>query len=185
MAALETIPTRPFSQAKAELSALMDQVVREHRPAVIERRREAMVALSLPDMRDLLVPFRFEPRVRTGRPQTVATLDELGLVGAGKDVDTALDDLLEELRAYAADYVSRFAFYMQTDRRAHAPYVLRFALTPAEQQRDLLGLEIDAHAQRLEHFEQRLCGVLQPGPQVGSEAPREVDREIVLPQDAP
>ncbi len=138
MAAVEPIPTRLFSQAKAELSALMDQVVREHRPAVIQRRREAMVALSLADMRQLLAGFRFDPRVSVGRRQTTATLEDLGLVGAGRDVDGAIDDLLEEMRAYAADFVARYSFYMQTDRRAHAPYVLRFALTPADQQRELL-----------------------------------------------
>lgn len=138
MAVLETIPTKPFSRAKAELSALMDQVVREHRPAVIERRREAMVVLSLDDMRELLAPFRLEPRVRIGRSQTTAVLNELGLVGAGRDVDDAIADLLEDMRAYAADFVSRFTFYMQTDRRTHAPYVLRFALTPAGEQRGLL-----------------------------------------------
>lgn len=132
------ILTRPFSQAKSELSALMDQVVRDHRPAVIQRRREAMVALSLEDLRALLETFRFEPRVVIGRKETVARLDDLGLVGSGAGLDAAIDDLLEELRDYAADFVRRFAFYMQTDRRAHAPWVLRFALTPPEEQRDLL-----------------------------------------------
>lgn len=138
MAAIEAIPAKPFSQAKAELSALMDQVVREHRPAVIERRREAMVALSLPDMRDLLTSFRLEPRVTIRRREATATLDDLGLVGSGRDLDGAVDDLLEEMRAYVADFIARYSFYMQTDRRGHAPYVLRFALTPAEEQRDLL-----------------------------------------------
>lgn len=132
------IPTKPFSKAKAELSAVMDQVVREHRPAVIERRRDAMVALSLPDLRELLAPYRLEPRLSIGRKQTSATLDELGLVGAGRDVDEAIDDLLEEMRGYAADFLSRYSFYMQTDRSTHAPYVLRFALAPADEQRDLL-----------------------------------------------
>lgn len=135
---LEAIPAKPFSEAKSELSALMDQVVREHRPTLIERRREAMVALSLPDMRDLLASFRLEPRIGVGRKQTTATLDELGLVGAGRNVDAAIDDLLEELRAYAADFISRYSFYIQTDRRGHAPYVLRFALTPPDEQRSVL-----------------------------------------------
>lgn len=138
MSAIEAIPARPFSEAKAGLSALMDQVVREHRPTVIERRREAMVALSLPDLRALLASFRFEPRVTIGRKETVATLDDLGLVGSGRNLDAAIDDLLEELRDYAADFISRYAFYMQTDRRAHAPWVLRSALTPADEQRGLL-----------------------------------------------
>ena len=141
MTLLEAIPAKPFSQAKAELSALMDQVVREHRPTVIERRREAMVALSLGDLRAALDSFRFESRVAIRRRQTVATLDGLGLIGSGPDLDAALDDLLEELRAYAGDFIARYAFYMQTDRRTHAPWVLRFALTPPEEQRALLVKE--------------------------------------------
>lgn len=141
MTLFETIPAKPFSQAKAELSALMDQVVRDHRPTVIERRREAMVALSLPDLRSLLAAFRFEPRVVIGRTQTVASLEDLGLIGSGPTVDAAIDDLLDELRAYAADFVGRYAFYMHTDRRTHAPWILRFALTPTEAQRDLLVQE--------------------------------------------
>jgi len=132
------IPTKAFSQAKAELSALMDQVVREHRPAIIERRREAMVALSLSDMRSLLETFGFEPRVTFGRKEVVASLDDLGLVGAGTDLGAAIDDLLEELRDYVTDFIRRYAFYVQTDRRAHAPWVLRFALTAPEEQRQLL-----------------------------------------------
>lgn len=138
MTVLEAIPAKPFSQAKAKLSALMDQVVREHRPTLIERRRETMVAFSLNDLRALLDSFRFDPRTAIGRRQTVATLEELGLVGSGPDPDAALDDLLEELRAYASDFIARYAFYMQTDRRTHAPWVLRFALTPPREQRALL-----------------------------------------------
>ena len=138
MATLTAVPTKPFSQAKAELSDLMNQVVREHRPTVIERRRESMVALSLDDMRSLLETFRFEPRIVLGRNEAVASLDQLGLVGAGPTLDAAIDDLLGELRDYAADFVQRYSFYMQTDRRAHAPWVLRLALTPPERQRDLL-----------------------------------------------
>jgi len=138
MTLLDAVPTKSFSQAKAELSELMNQVVREHRPTVIARRREAMVALSLDDLRSLLEAFHFEPRVVVGRKESVASLDDLGLVGSGHDLDSAIDDLLEELRDYALDFVRRYAFYMQTDRRAHAPWVLRFALTPPEDQRDLL-----------------------------------------------
>lgn len=138
MAPLTAVATKPFSKAKAELSELMSHVVREHRPTVIERRREAMVALSLDDLRSLLEAFHFEPRVVAGRKETVASLDDLGLVGSGPDLDAAINDLLEELRDYAADFVRRYAFYMQTDRRPHAPWVLRLALTPPDEQRELL-----------------------------------------------
>jgi hypothetical protein len=43
-----------------------------------------------------------------------------------------------EVRLYAADYFERAAFYAATDRAEHAPWLLRFALTPAAEQRDLL-----------------------------------------------
>lgn len=138
MPVLEAIPSKQFSEAKAELSALMDQVVRQHRPTLIERRRESMVALSLEDLQAVLGSFRFEPRAVVRGSGTVATLEQFGLVGTGPTIDAAVDDLLDEMRAYVADFITRYAFYMHTDRRTHVPWVLRFALTPINEQRDLL-----------------------------------------------
>lgn len=143
MTMLEVIKARPFSEAKAELSDVMTQVVREHRPAVIARGggKEAMVAFELDDFRLLLGSFQFEPQVSFGEDGVVAAIESLGLIGHGSDHDRAMEDLLEELRAYASDYLRRYAFYEQTDRRAHAPWIVRFAVTPVEEQRALLSQE--------------------------------------------
>ena len=51
------------------------------------------------------------------------------------------DDLLTELRVYTADYFERHSFYAATDRSEHAPWLLRFALTSAAEQRALLADE--------------------------------------------
>ena len=103
MTLLGAIPTKPFSQAKAELSELMNQVVREHRPTVIERRREAMVALSLDDLRSLLEAFRFEPRVVVGRKEVVASLDEMGV----NEIFGVSEHVLYELAGFRKGPLSR------------------------------------------------------------------------------
>jgi hypothetical protein len=62
----------------------------------------------------------------------------LGVLGFGATADEALADLVIELRAYARDYFERASFYAATDRAEHAPWLLRFALTPPDQQLELL-----------------------------------------------
>lgn len=66
-------------------------------------------------------------------------LPRLGLLGFGATHEEAVDDLLEELRLYARDYFERASLYAETSRAGHAPWLLRFALTPAEAQRELLA----------------------------------------------
>ena len=62
-----------------------------------------------------------------------------GLLGIGETVDEARADLLTELRAYARDFFERTSFYGETDRAVHAPWLLRFAVTPPELQAELLA----------------------------------------------
>ena len=71
--------------------------------------------------------------------EVTAAVPKLGALGFGVDLDEAIDDLLVELRVYAADYFERASFYASTDRSEHAPWLLRFALTPAAEQRALLA----------------------------------------------
>ncbi len=40
--------------------------------------------------------------------------------------------------AYADQFFSRLGFYMQTDRAAHMPWLLRIALTPPRERTELL-----------------------------------------------
>jgi hypothetical protein len=67
-----------------------------------------------------------------------AELAQFGLLGFGETVDEALDDLLTELRAYAQRFFDRSGPHMQSDRREHGPWLLRVALTPADEQHLLL-----------------------------------------------
>ena len=56
----------------------------------------------------------------------------------GETLEDAMEDLVEELRAYARDFFERASFYAETDRAGHAPWLLRFALAPPDRQLELL-----------------------------------------------
>lgn len=133
--------TSDFSRAKAALSELMTEVVYEHRPRMISRRRgkERMLLVRAEDLAEYLETFRFETETVTDKGEVTLALPTLGLLGFGDSVEVARADLLTELRAYARDFFERASFYAETDRAAHAPWLLRFALTPPEQQALLLA----------------------------------------------
>ena len=136
-----TLTSFDFSRAKSALSDLMTQVVHEHRPRVVSRHRgkERMLLVRTDDLAEYLSSFRFEPEVVDDKGEVTVALPRFGLLGFGKTRDDALADLLEELRAYARDFFERASFYAATDRAEHAPWLLRFALTPPERQLGLLG----------------------------------------------
>jgi hypothetical protein len=138
---MATLTSLDFSRAKGTLSELMTQVVHEHRPRVISRHRgrERMVLVRTDDLADYLGSFRFDTETVTDGDEVTLALPALGLLGFGSNIGEARADLLTELRAYARDFFERGPFYAATDRAAHAPWLLRFAVTPPERQLALLG----------------------------------------------
>jgi hypothetical protein len=138
---IAALPSIDFSRAKAELSDVMTRVVHEHRPSIVSRHRgkERMVLVRADDLVRQLAVFGFDVEVIEDGGEVTAALPRFGLLGFGASGDDALDDLVFELRAYAADFFERWAFYSATDRAEHAPWLLRFALTPPGEQRDLLA----------------------------------------------
>jgi hypothetical protein len=137
---IPALPSLEFSRAKSELSDVMTKVVHEHRPSIVSRHRgkERMLLVRTDDLARHLAGFRFEVELVEDEDEVTAVLPALGALGFGPTADEALDDLVVELRLYASDYFERPAFYAATDRAGHAPWLLRFALTPVAEQRDLL-----------------------------------------------
>jgi len=135
------LPSLDFSRAKGALSDVMTRVVHEHRPSVVSRHRgkERMLLVRAEDLVRYLASFEFDVELVEDGDEVTAALPALGLLGFGRSRDEAIDDLLTELRAYAADYFERASFYAATDRAAHAPWLLRFSLTPAAEQRELVA----------------------------------------------
>lgn len=133
------IETLPFSEAKARLSDLMTAVVHDHRPKAIDRHRgkEEMFLLGRDQLLAMLDAFEFKPKVSVSEDEFVLRLPELGLVAGGESLDAALDELLELAEAYAEQYLERYEFYRETDRRRHLPWVARIAFTHPEARRRL------------------------------------------------
>lgn len=137
---IPALPSLDFSRAKGALSDVMTRVVHEHRPSVVSRHRgkERMVLMQVDDLARILGSFGFDLELVEDSGEVTAILPTLGVLGFGRSRDEAIDDLLVELREYAVDYFERAGFYAATDRAGHAPWLLRFALTPASEQRALL-----------------------------------------------
>jgi hypothetical protein len=140
MSAATTLPSVDFSEAKAHLSDLMSAVVRQRQPRLVRRHRgkEAMLLVRPEDLARALSAFRFEPQVVHAEGETTVALEQLGVLGFGETFEAAIEDAVEELRAYAQRYFEDAAFYAKTDRADHWPWLLRFVLTPPERQRELL-----------------------------------------------
>jgi hypothetical protein len=145
VASTPTFSTLSFSQAKAGLSDVMSGVVREHRPAVIERHhgKEAMLLLGLGDLQPLLEHFRFATKASVSDGEFVLRQPELGLLAGGDTLADAMRDLEELASTYAEQFFARLGFYMETDRAAHMPWLLRIALTPPEYRAELLTPEAE------------------------------------------
>jgi antitoxin YefM len=136
----EPLASLDFSRAKSGLSELMTQVVHGHAPRIVSRHRgkEEMVLVATDDLARFLESFRFDPQVTVDAGEVTASLPRLRILGFGETLDDAMTDLVEELRLYAGDFFARTSFYAETDRADHAPWLLRFALTPPERQLELL-----------------------------------------------
>jgi hypothetical protein len=140
MSAAEAFSTWSFSEAKAGLSDVMSGVVRDHRPTVVERHRgkEAMLLLGLADLKPLLDHFRFTTKASVSEGEFVLRQPELDLVAGGETFEDAARELEELSGAYAERFLARLDFYMQTERAAHMPWLLRIALTPPQERVALL-----------------------------------------------
>lgn len=138
---IPALPTLDFSRAKSALSDVMTRVVHEHRPSIISRHRgkERMLLVRTDDLVQYLGAFTFELEITEDDDEHTAVLPQLGVLGFGASREEAVDDLVTELRLYAADYFERENLYTATDRAGHAPWLLRFALTHPSQQRGLVA----------------------------------------------
>ena len=101
-------PTRlPFTQAKAQLSRVVDDVVRNHTVRVVERHKSTpVVLLELDALADLLAKdFPFSTRMTRSRDGVVSIwLDQFDVYGRGDDIPAALEDLLDEVEDYVEEW---------------------------------------------------------------------------------
>ena len=137
------VPSIPVAEAKRGLPTYLERARREHCLQIVTRHQRDEVALvALQDLRDLLRDHKFATEVVIERGEASVTLPQFRIIGIGENVDEATEDALGKLREYALQYLDRFEFYKQTDRRDLYPLVMRFLATPENEQLELL-LEAD------------------------------------------
>lgn len=141
------LPHKRFAEAKSQLSEVMTDVVHRHQPQVVDRHsgKELMLLMALDDLAAMLESFRFDPRVSVSDGEFVVRLPELNLISGGASYEEAIAELVELVEQYGEDFLDRLDFYMQTDRRRHLPWLLRFALTAPERRTELFA-EVPAEA---------------------------------------
>ena len=103
-----------------------------------------MLLVRPDDLARWLDSFRFVLHVTLGDGDVAVEAGDLGVVGLGKSFESAVEDLADELRAYASRFFEEAGLYMHSDRARHYPQLLRFALTPPEEQLALLYADLDA-----------------------------------------
>jgi Antitoxin of toxin-antitoxin, RelE / RelB, TA system len=142
-----SVPTIDFSPAKSQLSDVMTQVFHGHQLRIVSRHhgKEQMLLVRPDDLVTMLGDHRIDVQAVYDHDEVTLRAPEMGILGFGKTLDNAVDDLLEELRAYATRFFREPARFMATSRGAHAAALLRFALADEDEQRRMLGVEEPEH----------------------------------------
>ena len=137
------VPTIEFSPAKSTLSDVMDDVFHRHRVRLVSRHhgKEQMLLVRPDDLVEMLGDHRLNVGAVYDAGEVTLRIPEMGLLGFGATLDEAVDDLLDELRGYAARFFREPSRFMGTSRSAHAGTLLRFALAAEDQQRSMVGIE--------------------------------------------
>ncbi|HEV8340007.1 MAG TPA: type II toxin-antitoxin system Phd/YefM family antitoxin [bacterium] len=126
-----------FSEARSQLSRLFDEVIEDLRPVLIRRKgREEALLVRRTDLEVLLEPFSLTAQVMREKDASVTiAVDELEWAVNAPTREAAVEELLNDLRQYAGDYLARAPLFLRApNRRRHFPYVLRILLASSDEQ---------------------------------------------------
>ena len=90
----------------------------------------------------VLSEFTFKPEIITEDDSSITlALDSLELYSNNNTLDLATNDLIEDLKIYAQDYLQRSQLFLNApNRRSHFPYILRVLLCESDEEiRELLS----------------------------------------------
>jgi len=133
-----------FTEARGDFSTLYSRVFNLYRPVIIKRRQAEEVLVLRADLQRLLLEkYRLKPEViREEDGSVTLALDELELYANGRTVEEAAQELVQDLKFYAQDYLERSQLFINApNRRAHFPYILRVLLCGSDEEiRSLLEI---------------------------------------------
>lgn len=133
-----------FTEARNQFSTLYDSVFNSFNPAIVKRKQTEQVAMLRVDLlKMILEDYDLNPEViKEDDGSITLALDSLDIYVNNSTFDLAVNDLIEDVKIYAQDYLERSQlFFHAPNRKPHFPYVLRILLCDNDKQiRDLLGL---------------------------------------------
>lgn len=133
-----------FTEARNQFSSLYDSVFNSFNPAIIKRKQTEQVAMLRVDLLEMVLEdYKMTPEIiREDDGSITLALDALEIYSNNSTLDLAVQDLIEDLKIYAQDYLERSQLFFQApNRKPHFPYVLRVLLCDNDKDiRALLGL---------------------------------------------
>src|SRR5262245_27706174 len=111
---------------REQIGPCLSEVVRNHRPIAVRRGRDELALIvGAQEALALVGDRRFSPEVLGASGSVSIWLPEFELYGCGSDVQTAKDDLLNEVRLYIDDYLGSNEYVRSPNRSGHLPHVIR------------------------------------------------------------
>lgn len=126
-----------ITDARKKLSNLFDQVYNAYQPIIIKRKQTENILVLRADLQKaLLSQFSLKPKILYEEDGSITlSLDSLDIYVNGENLNDAVDQLINELKIYAQDYVQRSQLFLNApNRRSHFPYILRILLTENDQE---------------------------------------------------
>lgn len=133
-----------ITDARKEFSSLYDQVFNAFKPAIIKRKQSEEVMVLRVDLQKMLLSnYSLKPEIISEDDGSVTlALDELELYTNSPTLEDAINELVNDLKYYASDYLQRSQLFLNApNRRSHFPYILRILLCDSDEElRELLEL---------------------------------------------
>jgi len=133
-----------LTDARKEFSSLYDRVFNSFKPTIITRKKsEEVLVLRVDQQKMLLVNYSLKPDIITEDDGSITlALDNLELYSNSSSLEDAINELIEDLKIYASDYLQRSQLFLNApNRKSHFPYILRVLLCDSDNEiRDLLEL---------------------------------------------
>lgn len=130
-----------FTEARNQFSTLYDSVFNSFNPTIVKRKQTEQVALLRVDLlKMILVDYKLNPEIiKEDDGSITLALDSLEIYANNLTLDIAANDLIEDLKVYAQDYMDRSQLFLQApNRKSHFPYVLKVLL--CENDKEILAL---------------------------------------------
>jgi len=133
-----------ITDARKEFSSLYDQVYNAFKPTIIKRKQSEEVMVLRVDLQKMLLSnYSLKPEIISEDDGSVTlAVDELELYINSPTLEDAINELVNDFKYYASDYLQRSQLFLNApNRRSHFPYILRILLCDSDEElRELLEL---------------------------------------------